>query len=136
MIERMDDVSKTLFWLVNLVVLSLIGIVGAFTRGYVNKNEKEKENMEEVIRKNKEFLDTEIKSSIKDFNSGVNEIRSFVSEVKELVVVIKTETAERHHQIMNRLTEHEEWLETHDLDIKCHDKKLHGIDIAIKHHHK
>ena len=134
----MDEafVSKTLFAVVGAVWTIIMAVMGFFLRYWFNKNEEDKKEMKQDIKENKFFIENRLESMIKDFQAGVDGIRSAVQEMKELVSVVKAQHSEQISDINRRLERKKEWLEEHDEIISRHDRELTEVKSNCNHYHK
>lgn len=131
-----DFVTKTLFWLISSAMMIAVSITGLFVRMYIAKNEREKEQMADEIRKNKNMVESQLSGIVKDFREGVDSLKSAVHEIKELIAVIRTQHSAEIADCQRRLTHKRTWLEDHDHKIdKIHDR-LTIVESDCRHYHK
>lgn len=134
----MDEafVTKTLFAVVGAVWTIIMAVMGFFLRYWFTKNEEDKKEMKREIKENKYFIEDKLGGIIKDFQGGVDSIRSAVYEIKELASVVKTQFGAEIGEINRRLERKKEWLEEHDEMLEQHDRQIVEIKSDCKHHHK
>lgn len=133
----MDEyVGKTLFAVAG-IIWSVIQITMGFLYKYwFDRNEKDKEDMKKDIKENKHIVENRLEVMIKDFQSGVDSLRSAVGEMKELVSVIRVQHSTEIAEINRRLERKKEWLEDHDEIISRHDRELTEVKSNCNHYHK
>jgi hypothetical protein len=134
----MDEnfVTQTLFWIASSIWAVLTAIVGFLAKGYLNKYDKEIMCMKEDIKENKAIVDLKLGTMIKDFQSGVDSLKSAVAEMKEFLAVVKTQQEERIGEIKRRLDDKKKWLEDHDETLDNHADRLTAVETDCKHFHK
>ena len=132
----MDEfVNKSLFTIVG-VIWSVIQItMGFFMKYWFDRNERDKAEMKADIKENKNLVEGKLETMIKDFQSGVDSLRSVVTDIKELVTVVKTQHTAELAEINRRLERKKEWLEDHDEKLEQHDRQIIEIKSDCKHHH-
>lgn len=133
----MDEfVNKSLFTIVGIIWSVIQITMGFFMKYWFDRNEKDKEDMKKDIKENKHIVENRLEVMIKDFQSGVDSLRSAVVEMKELVSVIRVQHSTEISEINRRLVQKREWLEEHDEKIEQHDRQIVEIKTSCKYHHK
>ena len=124
-------VSQTLFWSVTSVIGGLCAIVVGLISYIVRKNdEKVKEIWGDIdmirsdVQANKTFLEGRLTEMIRDFQAGVDTLKSAVSEMKEYISVVKTEHSEKLKSIEKQIEDQKCWLESDDKELNEHAIKI------------
>lgn len=131
-----EFVTKTLFWIAGIVFTVLYGLVSFLLAYYFNKNEREKEVMKKQIQDNKDLVENKLSGIIKDFQSGVDSIKSAVTEMKELVSVVRVQHGAELAEIGRRLTNKREWIDELEHKVDDHEKRITLTEADCKHYHK
>jgi len=134
----MDEnfVSQTLFWISGAIWTVAQLIFGFLLKYWFERNEKDKMEMKQDIKENKNIIENRLETMIKDFQSGVDSLKSAVHEMKELVSVVRVQHGEKIAEISRRLDDNKDWLEEHENKINEHSKDIIEIKSDCKHFHR
>ena len=127
---------KIVFWLLGTAWVIVSGIIGYMVRAYHVQNEKDKEDMRDDIKQNKDLLEEKLSGIVKDFQSGVNSLKDAVSEMKSFLAVVKTEVDNRNNETRRILDSHEHWLEEHDTRCGHLSERVTKVETKIENHNK
>ena len=138
----MDNfVSQSLFWSVTSVIgglsAAVVGLIAYIVRKNDDKIKEIKGDIDMVkvdVVKNKEFLETKLIGMIREFQSGIEALKSAVSEMKEYISVVKVQHNEQINNINARLDNKRAWLEEHDSELKQHEKRITVVEVNCRHH--
>ena len=135
-------VSQTLFWTVTSIVAWLCAIVIGLISYIVKKNdEKVNEIWGDIdmiradVSSNKSFLEGKLTDMIKEFQVGVDTLKSAVSEMREYISVVKTEHSEKIKSIEKDLQDQKCWLEADDKELSEHAIKIAEIKTMCESQH-
>lgn len=132
----MDEfVGKTLFAVAGIIWSVIQITMGFLFKYWFDRNEKDKAEMKADIKENKYIVENKLEVMIKEFQSGVDSLRSAVVEMKELVSVVRVQHSTEIAEINRRLERKKDWLEDHDEKLEQHDRQIIEIKSECKHHH-
>ena len=87
------------------------------------------------VSSNKSFLEGKLTDMIKEFQVGVDTLKSAVSEMREYISVVKTEHSEKIKSIEKDLQDQKCWLEADDKELSEHAIKIAEIKTMCESQH-
>jgi len=145
--DAINYVSETLFWIINLIVMTGIAIAGFFGRKYIADNATTLKDLKAEINENRslaeanqtrilERTDKRFTETINEFKTISSSLKDAVNDLKSLVQVIKVQTEIKNTEIERRLSDHINTLADHTKELKAHGEKIKEIEVKCRYSHE